>query len=194
MRSGAWFVLLAFLSLVLASQTAGAYGSQIVPAGTAVTVRTTQPLEADHAEVGMRVSAIVDDPVGVDGMIVVPRGAAATLEVVHVKRSSNMKGRDRITLKLHALHVGGRTYPVAASYVELKGASEGKRAARKIGGGAGIGAAIGGILGGGTGAAIGASAGGATGAMVAGSGKTHLSVPANTRLQFRLSSSTRIGR
>jgi len=111
---------------------------------------------------------------------------------VDVQQSSNMKGRDRITLRVLSVHVGDRSYPVTSSYVELKGHSEGKRAARKIGGGAGVGAVVGGLFGGGTGAAIGAVAGGTTGTVVTGSGKTHLIVPAETRLQFRLEGPVRI--
>jgi hypothetical protein len=128
----------------------------------------------------------------VRGHVVVPRGSLATLEAVDVQQSSNLKGRDRITLRVVSLHVRDRGYFVTSSDVELKGPSEGKRAARKIGAGAGVGAAIGGLLGGGTGAVGGAIAGGTTGAVVAGSGKTYLSVPAETRLQFRLEAPVRI--
>jgi hypothetical protein len=193
MRSRVWFVLLGFLSLAIISPTAHAFGGGFLPAGTPVSVQTTQPLDANFAEPGMSVSAIVDDPV-VDGrgVIVIPRGTAATLEVVGVDRSSNMKGRDRITLMLRWLHIGGRAHPVSTSYAQLRGPSEGKKAAKKIGGGAGIGAVVGGILGGGSGAAIGAAAGGATGAAVTGSGKKDLRVPAGARLQFRLNAPTRI--
>jgi hypothetical protein len=193
MRSRAWFVLLGFLSLTTISQTAHAVGGGFLPAGTLVSVQTTQPLDANFAEPGMSVSAIVDDPV-VDarGAIVIPDGTAATLEVVGVDRSSNMKGRDRINLRLRWLHIEGRAHPVSTSYAQLRGPSEGKKAAKKIGGGAGIGAVVGGILGGGAGAAIGAAAGGATGAAVTGSGKKDLRVPAGARLQFRLNAPTRI--
>jgi hypothetical protein len=83
---------------------------------------------------------------------------------------------------------------VSTNSVELKGPSEGKRAVRKGIAGAGIGAAVGGLLGGGTGAAIGATAGAGTGVAVAGSGKTHLRVPAETVLRFQLNGSARIGR
>jgi hypothetical protein len=192
MRPHFSFILLGFLSLAI--PTAAAPRQDIVPAGTAIMVRTMEPIYADYVEPGMRVQGIVDEPVDAGGLIVVPRGARATLEIVGVERSSTMKGRDRITFMLNALHMNGRTYPVAASYAEVKGPSEGKRAAGKIIGGAGIGAALGGIFGGGTGAAIGAATGGATGAMVAGSGKKHLVLPSQTRLLFRLNSSTHIGR
>jgi hypothetical protein len=189
MKSRAWSVLMGLL-LLAGVQTAGA---EVVPVGTVLNVRTTQPIVVYSSHVGMRFRAIVDDPVmDARGHVVVPRGSAATLEAVDVQQSSNMKGRDRITLRVLSLHVGDRRYPVTSSSVELKGHSEGKRAARKIGGGAGVGAVVGGLLGGGTGAAIGATAGGTTGAVVAGSGKTHLSVPAETRLQFRLDAPVRI--
>ena len=155
-------------------------------------VRTTHAITADDSSPGMRVGAIVDDPISVDGRIVIPRGSPAELEVVHVARSSNMEGRDRITLKVLWIRAAHRTYSVVTDRVELKGPSEGKKAARKILGGAGIGALAGGIFGGGTGAAIGAAAGGTTGAVITGSGKTHLQIPAETRLQFRLNSSVRV--
>ena len=49
------------------------------------------------------------------------------LEVVNVERSSNLKGKDRITLKVHSIQTESGTYPVATSQVELKGHSEGKK-------------------------------------------------------------------
>jgi hypothetical protein len=185
-------VVLSTLLVVISSSMAYGAGASIVPAGTILNVRTTQPIAADASQTGMTVTAVVDDPVAVDGQVVIPRGAIAMLEVVDVERSSNMKGRDRITLKMHSIQTEFGTYPVATSHVELKGSSEGKKAAKKVIGGAGIGAAIGGIFGGGTGAAIGATTGGGAGAVIAGSGKTHLVVPAETLLQFRLYTATRV--
>jgi hypothetical protein len=185
-------VVLATLALVIYSSITYAAGASIVPAGTVLNVRTTQPIAAESSQPGMTFTGVVDDPVAVDGQIVIPRGAIATLDVVNVERSSNMKGRDRITFKVHSIQTESGTYPVATSQVELKGSSEGKKAAKKVIGGAGIGAALGGIFGGGTGAAIGATTGGGTGAVIAGSGKTHLVVPAETLLQFRLSTAMRV--
>jgi hypothetical protein len=197
MRHGTWFAVLALFALCalsLGPRNLHATTTVLIPSGTTLHVRTTQPVDIYSSQVGLRLRAVVDDPVLVDGHVVVPRGTPATLEVVRVERSSNMQGRDRLTFKVRSIHLDGRTFPVTTSYVEVKGPSEGKRATRKILGGAGIGAAVGGILGGGGGAAAGAAAGGATGAVVAGSGKTHLSVPAETLLVFRFSAATRIHR
>ena len=51
---------------------------------------------------------------------------------------------------------------------------------------------VGGIAGGGSGAAIGAAVGAGAGAIVSASGEEHLKVPAETRLQFQLSSAVNI--
>ena len=136
--------------------------------------------------------AVVDDPVMVGGTIVVPRGAQASLQAVHVEQSGTMKGSDKISLKLHSFRFGGNVYEVASSYVETAGKGEGKKTARKVGGGAGLGAIVGGIAGGGSGAAIGAAVGGVTGAAVASAGEEHLKLAAETRLQFQLTAAVSV--
>jgi hypothetical protein len=191
MRSRALFVVLSCLVLALGPQASLA-ASVTLPAGTTVNVRTAQQVDADSAHVGMRLSGVIDDPIDAGGHVVIPRGSHAVLEVVGVDRSSNMKGRDRITLKLHSIAVGSHTYPVSTDRVEFRGPSEGKRARNKILGGAGIGAAVGGLLGGGTGAIVGGTTGGGAGAIIANSGKTHLSVPPETPVHFRLSGALRV--
>jgi hypothetical protein len=157
-----------------------------VPAGTAVNVRLAQAIDVDLSQTGQRFTAVVDDPIMVGGSTVIPRGASATLQAVHVAQSGQMKGSDTITLKLNTIAFGGTVHEVATAYVETKGKGEGKKTARKVGGGAGLGAIVGGIAGGGSGAAIGAAVGGVTGAAVASGGEEHLKLPAETRLQFQL--------
>jgi hypothetical protein len=67
---------------------------------------------------------------------------------------------------------GGMAYEVATGYVEAKGSGEGRRTVRKVGGGAGLGAA--------------------TGAAVASGGEEHLKLAAETRLQFQLSAAVNV--
>ena len=163
-----------------------------VPAGTVVNVRLTETIEVDKSQAGQKFKAIVDDPVMVNGSIVIPRGASAMLQAVQVQQSGNMKGSDKISLKLNAIAFGGMVHEVASAYVQTQGKGEGKKTARKVGGGAGLGAVFGGIVGGGEGAAIGAAIGGVTGAAVAAGGEEHLKLPAETRLQFQLTSAVTI--
>jgi hypothetical protein len=165
-----------------------------LPAGTAINVRLTQGIDVDASQAGQKFKALVDDPVMVNGSIVVPRGAGAILQATKVEQSGTMKGSDKISLKLNAINFGGMVYEIASNYVEQKGKGEGKKTTRKIGGGAGLGAIVGGIAGGGTGAAIGAAVGGVTGAAISAGGEEHLKIPAETRLQFQVTSAVNIQR
>ena len=164
----------------------------VVPQGTKINVRLTQAIDVDISYAGQAFKAVVDDPVTINGAIVIPRGAAAVLQAVAVKQSGAMKGSDKISLKLHSLSIGGNVYDVSSGYVESAGKGEGKKTARKVGGGAGLGGIIGGIAGGGQGAAIGAAVGAVTGAAISAGGEEHLKLDAETRLQFPLAASLAI--
>jgi hypothetical protein len=158
-----------------------------LPAGTVLGVRLTQAIDVDATQAGMTFKSLLDDPVMIDGKVVLPRGSAVVLQAVKVEQAGKMKGADAITLKANSIAFGGRTYEIVTAVVQQTGSGEGKKTTRKVAGGAGLGAIIGGIAGGGSGAAIGAAAGGATGAVVATQGTEHLTLPAETRLQFTLS-------
>ncbi len=70
-----------------------------VPAGTGVNVRLTEGIDVDSSRAGMTFKAVVDDPVIVDGSTLIPRGASAILEAIHVEQSGKMKGSDKVTLE-----------------------------------------------------------------------------------------------
>jgi len=163
-----------------------------IPQGTALNVRLTQDIDVDAAAAGQTFKSVLDDPVMIGGKTVLPRNAVVMLQAAKVEQAGKMKGADKITLKANTLSFGGRSYDIVTAYVEQKGAGEGKKTARKVGGGAGLGAIVGGIAGGGTGAAIGAAAGAATGAIMSSTGTEHLKLPAETRLQFTLSSAVTV--
>ena len=163
-----------------------------VPAQTILNVRLTEGIDVDATRIGATFRSLLDDPVMVNGKVVIPRGAGVTLQTVHVEQSGKIKGSDKVTLKANSVTFGGVSYEIVTTYLEAKGKGEGRRSARKIGGGVGLGAIVGGIAGGGEGAAIGAAIGGATGAVVANQGEEHLQLPAETRLQFQLASAVTV--
>jgi hypothetical protein len=163
-----------------------------IPAGTVINVRLTQSIDVDLAHAGQTFKARVDDPVSVPDRIIIPREAAAVVQAVKVTQSGSFKGSDQVSLKLNSVSIGGLIYQVATEYASVQGKGEGKKTSRKIGGGAGLGALVGGIAGGGEGALIGAVVGGLAGTAVAASGEEHLKLPAETRLQFTLSSAVRV--
>src|SRR4029077_5754823 len=99
----------------------------VVPSGTAINVRLTQAIDVDVSYAGQTFKAIVDDPVTINGAIVIPRGGMAVVQAVAVKQSGKMKGADKISLKLHSIGFGGKVYEVASGYVETAGKGEGKK-------------------------------------------------------------------
>lgn len=163
-----------------------------VPAKTMVNVRLTEGIDVDSTKAGATFRSLVDDPIMMDGKVIIPRGAVVIVQAVSVAQSGTIKGSDKISLKANSITFGGQSYEVVTAYVETKGGGEGKKSARKIGGGVGLGAVVGGIAGGGSGAAIGAAVGGAAGAVVASQGQEHLKLPAETRLQFQLTAAVTV--
>ena len=83
-------------------------------------------IDSDLTGVGERFRASIDDPLSVNGEVVIPRNADATVQVARVEQSGAISGSDEVALKLYNLTIGGRSYELATNYAELK--SEGKGA------------------------------------------------------------------
>ncbi|MCY4587069.1 MAG: hypothetical protein OXB98_13620 [Bryobacterales bacterium] len=168
------------------SRTAPSKPTFTVPAGTVITVRMIDSIDADITGAGERFRASIDDPVSIDGRIVVPRHADATVQVTRVEQGGTVRGSDEVALKLYDITVDGQAYQIATNYAEVKGDGKGGKTARNTAIGGLGGAIIGGILGGGRGAAIGAGAGAGAGVAVAAARGTELRIPSESRLDFVL--------
>jgi hypothetical protein len=155
-------------------------------------VRTIDGIDVDATKAGAKFKASLDDPIMLGGDVIAPRGADVVLTAAKVDQGGRFKGSDLIELKVNSITVRGRAYPVVTNVTQTKSGGEGKKTGRKVAGGAGLGAIIGGIAGGGSGAAIGALAGGAGGTALAASGQPHLKIPPETRLEFQLAADWKI--
>jgi hypothetical protein len=180
------------LSVTFSAPLPPASTSVTIPAGTSFRVRTIDLIDVDVTHAGATFRGTVDDPIMLGGEVFVPRGADVVMVAARVEQGGRFKGSDLVELKVNSIAVRGRSYSVVTSVTETKSGGEGSKTARKVVGGTGLGAIIGGIAGGGKGAAIGALAGGATGTAVAAAGQPHLKVPPETRLQFQLLADWRI--
>jgi 3D (Asp-Asp-Asp) domain-containing protein len=167
--------------------SAAAPKTLVIPEGTAITVRTTSALGSETSQAGETFAATVAEPIEVGGNVVIPKGADVTGKVVDAQKKGRFKGAARLQLTLTSVSVHGQQYPVETTMTTRSESGKGKRTAVTTGGGAGLGAIIGGIAGGGKGALIGGLVGG--GAGLAGgalTGNKQIVVPAESMLTFKL--------
>ena len=159
-----------------------------IPAGATLTVRLGQALGSKLSQAGQTFTATLANPVDVGGKPVIPAGANATGTVVDAKPLGRFKGGASLQVQLTSITIGGIDHPIQTTAVTQTEKGKGKRTAVLTGGGAGLGALIGGLAGGGKGAAIGALAGaGAGGAGSAFTGNKDIVLPAESALSFTLS-------
>src|SRR5450759_1431559 len=162
----------------------------VIPSGTLLHVRVDEAIDTRRNRAGDQFSATLSEPIEVDGRTMVPAGTEFSGHVATAGASGRLKGRAFIGLRLDSFRLNGREYPVQTTSVERVSASHKKRNALLIGGGAGLGAAIGALAGGGKGALIGAGAGAGAGtAGAAVTGRRQVGIGAETSLRFTLRSS-----
>jgi hypothetical protein len=140
----------------------------VVPAGTLVTVTLTDTLSSRVNKPGDPFTGVVAAPVLVDGEVAIPKGAAVNGTVDDAQKQGMFKGQATLGVRINQITVRGKAYAVASNmHVETE-KGKGKRTAVVTGGGAALGALIGGLAGGGKGALIGGAAGAGGGAAVSG--------------------------
>lgn len=164
--------------------------SIIIPAGTQLVVRTTDAIDSTKNHVGDRFEASLEEPLNVDGYVVVDKGADVYGKLEESKETGTFSGRSELKLELTGIVVDGRTLQLVTGDYELSGKSKGVSIAKRAVGGAAVGSIIGAIAGGGKGAAIGAGAGAGVGAgsEIITKGD-QVKIPSETLLNFTLEQS-----
>jgi hypothetical protein len=158
-----------------------------VPTGTRLTVRTVDAIDSDRNHVGDKFAATLDQPLFVNDVLVVPKGADVYGRLEEAKEAGHLAGKAQLRLSLTGIVINGQTYALSTGDYELSGKSRTANTATKVGGGAAVGAIIGAIAGGGKGAAIGAGVGAGAGTAVQIATKgDQVHVPSETLLEFAL--------
>ena len=158
-----------------------------VPAGTRILIRTVDPIDSSKQKAGYRFTANLETNLQADNVVVAPRGTPVYGVLATASSAGKMKGSSELGLELTEIAINGTSYPLMTSTYEIEGKGEGSNTAKKVIGGAGLGALIGGLAGGGKGAGIGVLAGAGAGTAVAATKKgQQLSIPSESLLEFRL--------
>ena len=167
--------------------------SATIPAGTRISVRTIDAIDSTKNRVGYRFQASLEQPLWVDGNLVVPKGANVYGRLDESKETGTFAGRSQLKLQLTGIVVNGRTLPLVTGEYEVSGKSKTESTAKRTVGGAAIGSIIGALAGGGKGAAIGAGTGAGVGAgsEVITKGD-QVKIPSETLLDFTLQQSLTI--
>jgi hypothetical protein len=150
-------------------------------------VRLVDPIDSEKNQTGDTFHATLNQPLTINGGVVVPSGSDVQGHLVDVKSAGKFAGSSQVVMQLDSITSGGQTYNVQTDQYKKQGSSRGKNTAEKTGIGAGVGAILGGLLGGGKGAAIGAAAGGGVGAGSQAVTKSQqIKLPSETVLSFTL--------
>ena len=164
-----------------------------VPIGTRILIRTIDAIDSDHNQVGDKFRASLEQPLIVDDMIVVPKGADVYGRLTQATEAGRIQGRSQLKLELTGMVVNGQMIPLFTGEYSASGHSRGATTAKRVGTGAAVGAVIGAIAGGGKGAAIGAGVGAGAGTAVQVMTKgEQVHVPSETLLEFVLQQEVRI--
>ncbi len=167
--------------------------SLTIPAGTRISVRTIDSIDSTKNRVGDRFQASLEEPLWVDGNMVVPKGSDVYGRLDESKETGTFAGRSQLKLQLTEIVVHGQTLPLVTGEYEVSGKSKGESTAKRTVGGAALGTIIGALAGGGKGAAIGAGTGAGVGAgsEIITKGE-QVKIPSETLLDFTLQQSVTI--
>jgi hypothetical protein len=164
-----------------------------VPAGTRILVRMIDSVDSSKQKAGYRFTGSLETNLQAYDVTVAPKGTQVYGVLAQASSSGKFKGSSQLVLELTDIVINGTAYPLMTTDYEIKGKGEGAQTTKKVLGGAGLGALIGGIAGGGKGAGIGALAGLAGGTAIAASKKgEQVSIPSETLLEFRLENPTEL--
>ncbi len=135
-----------------------------MPAGTLITVRTTEMLSSDQNRPGDAFTAVLEQPLVAQGWVLARRGQVVQGRVASAQKAGRVKGVSQLAVELsEVVLVDGQQVPLRTQLVQSTAGTSQARDVGGVGAATGIGAIIGAAAGGGEGAAIGAAAGAAAG-------------------------------
>ena len=139
-------------------------GTLTVPAGTILLIRINDYLSSGRNQIGDQFTAVLENPLVVNGWVVARRGQMIVGHVKDVRKAGRIKGTSELGVELTDLTVvDGRQVPILTELWKGSGGTSHGQDAATVATTTGLGALIGAAADWGEGAAIGAGAGAAAG-------------------------------
>ena len=88
------------------------HDSEIVPTGTLLTVRLKGPITAGTSTTSSSFTAVVDEPIVVDGNTLLPRGTTVSGRIKSARISTVKPNQAYVRLALESVHLGGLDVPL----------------------------------------------------------------------------------
>ncbi len=158
------------------------------PSGTTLAIELSTSHASDTSHVEDSVRGVLRRALVVDGVEIVPAGAAVTGQITAAERAGKIKGLARLVLRFSSIVIDESDTAIGTAAIAREARGTKKEDAAKIGIGAGAGAVIGAIAGGKKGAVVGGAvgAGAGTGVVLATRGD-EVELTAGTALTTTLS-------
>jgi hypothetical protein len=99
-------------SAIEKDEVAKTSSSVTISAGTRISVRTIDSIDSTRNRVGYRFQASLQEPLTVDGNVVVPKGADVYGRLEESKETGTFTGRSELKLELTGIVVHGQTVPL----------------------------------------------------------------------------------
>lgn len=170
-------LLFAFLSAPALAQT--------IPANTSLLVRLEDGVSSQSARRNQRVKATLAKDVAVNGDVLIPKGSPAAVFVSSAHAGGDASKPAVLTLRLDAVTVGGRAYPIFADCVGEKSVPVSVPKNQGVAGSVGT-PVKGQATNRGSASSGGAAAGNGSADIISSEGVAEVSYPADTVLSFRL--------
>jgi len=115
-----------------------------VPAGTILLIHMNDYLSSDHSKIGDQFTAVLDQPLVVNGWVVARRGQVLVGQVKEVRQAGRIKGTSELGVELTDLTtVDGRQVPILTELWKASGGTSHGQDAATVGTTTGLGALIG---------------------------------------------------
>ena len=137
-----------------------------VPTDEVLIVRMIDPVDSDVNQIGETFRATLEGQLKISEEVIAPKGTPVLVQLVHVKQSGQLRGREEIALQLRSITLDGESYFVSSQFAEFASEGKGEETAKVVGGAAAIGAIVGAIVDGKKGAVIGAATGAGAGTVI----------------------------